>query len=181
MSVSDVMSYRKKMSQSVSASNTSIPETLYLQLSTFIRPIAILSVLIAISIYVNREAWLHLNAWEYCAFAAFPLVILVLFLLRKHTFIRLDNDFVTVHYVTGTEHRFALREITKVGVVSFKRPMPSVVLRLRDDSNSLNMKTKAYRAVSGYDVILPPFMASAKYLASRIEEARLRKGAPVEY
>jgi hypothetical protein len=96
-------------------------------------------------------------------------------------FIRIDDDSVTVQYITGTQRQFALREITKVGIVSFKRPMPSVVLRLRDDSPSLNMKTKAYRAVTGYDAVLPPYMASAKSLAARIEDARLRKGAPISY
>jgi hypothetical protein len=95
-------------------------------------------------------------------------------------FIRIDDESLTIHYVTGSERKYALRDITKVSIVSFRRPMPSVVLRLRDDASGLTAQNKAYRAVRGYDVMIPPYFGPAKNLAARIEEARVRKGAPVE-
>jgi hypothetical protein len=168
------------MSSSISG-NHSKTDILYFTLSTFIRPLAIFAVLICLSLYFNRASWEHLETWQYCVFATLPVTLLALYLFRKRMFIKLDDDSLTVHYVTGSERRYAWRDITKVGIVSFKRPMPSVVLKLRDDSPSLTMQNKAYRAVTGYDVVLPAFLAPAKRLAARIEEERLRKGAPVEY
>jgi hypothetical protein len=130
-------------------------------------------------LYFNRSSWEHLNAWEYLAFGCLPAVVLTLFLLRKRMFLKFDDEGLTLHYITGTERKYAWFDITKVGVVSFKRPMPAVVLRLRDDSPSLSKQTKLYRAVTGYDVSLPPFFGPAQPLAGRIEEIRLSKGAPI--
>ena len=155
------------------------PEVVFLQLSGFLRPVLILGALICLSLYFNRASWEHLNGWEYLGFGLLPVTFLVLFLLRKRMFLKLDDEGLTVHYVTGTERKFAWTDITKVGIVSFKRPTPSVVLRLRDDSPALSTQTRIYRAATGYDVTLSPFFGPAKTLAARIEEIRLNKGAPV--
>ncbi len=156
------------------------PNILFPQLSTFRRPLFIFGFLICLSVYLNRTAWQHLSLWEYCAFAALPLVLLFLFLCRKRMYIKFDDDRLTVHYINGNERHYAWTDITKVGIVSFKRPMPTVVLRLRDDSRSITAQNKVYRAMTGYDVSLPAFLAPAKQLAERIEQTRLNKGAPTD-
>jgi len=170
--------YPKKMS-SMPQTYRSDADIFFIQISTFRRPLLILGALICLSVYVNRAAWEHLTTWQYLAFAALPVTMLALFLLRKRMFIKFGDDRLTVHYFNGTERSYDWRDITKVGIVSFKRPMPSVVLRLRDDSTSLTAQSKIYRAVSGYDVVLPAFCAPAKYLYARIEQTRLSKGAPI--
>ena len=154
-------------------------EVLYFRVSTFLRPLVILGVLICLSVYLNRAEWSHLDVWQYCALGALPIVVVVMFLLRKRMFIKFEDEGLTVHYANGSDRRYAWRDITRVGIVSFKRPVPTVALRLRDDSTSLTAPNKVYRAMTGYDVALPAFFAPAKYLSARIEQERLRKGAPI--
>lgn len=159
--------------------NANRSEILYFQISSFQRPLIVFGILLGLSLYFNRASWEHLNAWEYLALGSLPIFLLVVFMLRGRMFLRFGDQYLTVHYITGTERNYAWTDMEKVGIVSFKRPAPSVALRLRDDSPSLSKQTKIYRAVTGYDVSIPPFFGPAKTLAARMEQIRLSKGAPI--
>ena len=170
------------MLEKMSSFNTATqagPNIYFIQLSTFRRPLLIFGFLIGLSVYLNRSAWQDLSLWEYCAFSTLPIALLALFLCRKRMYIQFDDNRLMVHYINGKERHYAWTDITKVGIVSFKRPIPTVVLRLRDDSPALTAQNKVYRAMSGYDVALPAFLAPAKELSGRIEQIRLSKGAPI--